>query len=660
MKLKLIATVLFMFVWFQSMVSQQTPVLRDEQMKEDSASVNKLISKSNQYRATASFDSATQTALKASELAEKIDYLPGKAIALKTAGLATYSIGNYLETLDFWTQSLAIFQKLNDSLGIANLLNNIGALYSLQGEFPKALEYSLESLKISERIKNTLRIYSALNTIATVYYAKKSTWDTAMSYLQRALQLSEELGDSTASGIFSENIAEIYFSNGDDAKAQEFYQKSIDIGNLNNSPYAYNGIGKIYLRKGNISEALNYHKKALQIANSLDSKEHIVGSRKGLAYVYLKQQDFNSAIEQFKQAQQLAEEGSMKPELKELYEQIAKAYESQGDFKNAYSYFVKMDDVKDSLLNEASDKRIGLLQADYNLAKKQNEVIILSKDKDLQEIKIKRQRLAKNAFMIGLFLAFVIALLIYRGYRNKVKTHKILDKQKNQIEELLLNILPSQVANELQTTGHATPRHYESVSVMFTDFKGFTIIADKMSPKELVKELDDCFIAFDAIIGKYKLEKIKTIGDSYMCAGGIPTPEADHVLRMVKAGLDIQNYVSEYNEKRKERGLEPWDVRIGIHVGPVVAGVVGQRKYAYDIWGSTVNIASRMESNGEPGRVNISAATYELIKDYYVCSYRGKIYAKNVGDIDMYFIDHEYNIPINLKVVGEEQEELND
>ena len=170
-----------------------------------------------------------------------------------------------------------------------------------------------------------------------------------------------------------------------------------------------------------------------------------------------------------------------------------------------------------------------------------------------------------------------------------------------------------------------------------------------------MKRQRDCFIAFDGIIEKYNLEKIKTIGDSYMCAGGIPTPDETHVLKMVKAGLEIQQYVASYNERREENGLEPWLVRIGIHVGPVVAGVVGKKKYAYDIWGSTVNIASRMESNGEPGKVNISSATYELIKDYYECSYRGKISAKNIGEIDMYFIEHEHTIPKTL-LLNENQE----
>lgn len=197
------------------------------------------------------------------------------------------------------------------------------------------------------------------------------------------------------------------------------------------------------------------------------------------------------------------------------------------------------------------------------------------------------------------------------------------------------------MAKELQISGKATPRDYESVSVLFTDFKGFTKIAEGLTPNELVTELNTFFQAFDSIVEKHELEKIKTIGDAYMCAGGIPTATNDHFIKTVKAGLEMQEFMFNTNEKRKEQGLVPWELRVGIHTGPVVAGVVGKKKYAYDIWGNTVNIASRMESNGETGKVNISSATYQLIKDNYSCHHRGKISAKNVGEIDMYFIENE-------------------
>jgi class 3 adenylate cyclase/integral membrane sensor domain MASE1 len=220
-----------------------------------------------------------------------------------------------------------------------------------------------------------------------------------------------------------------------------------------------------------------------------------------------------------------------------------------------------------------------------------------------------------------------------------------LDRQNGEIEQLIRNILPAEVAKELQANGKAVPRSYDRVSVLFTDFKGFSALAAKMTAEEVVEELSTCFRGFDGIIEKHRLEKIKTIGDSYMCAGGVPVADADHPLRIIRAGLEILDFMNNHNGDRATRDLEPMEIRIGVNVGPVVAGVLGTRKYAYDIWGSTVNIASRMESNGTPGVVNISAATYELVKEKYICRYRGKVYAKNVGDVDMYFVEHEITVP---------------
>jgi adenylate cyclase len=266
---------------------------------------------------------------------------------------------------------------------------------------------------------------------------------------------------------------------------------------------------------------------------------------------------------------------------------------------------------------------------------------LLKKDQVLQELALNRQKFFKKALIVGLSLVLIIVLILYRNYLSKIKVNKILDSQKEKIETLLLNILPLEVAQELQKNGNATPRYYDCASVLFTDFKGFTQLAEDLSPQEVVTELNDCFIAFDDIIEKHNLEKIKTIGDSYMCAGGIPTKDDSHVINIVKASIEIQQYITSRNKKRSEINREPWIVRIGINTGPLVAGVVGRKKYAYDVWGSTVNIASRMESNGEPGRVNISAATYQLIKHKYSCTHRGKIFAKNIGEIDMYFVDDE-------------------
>jgi class 3 adenylate cyclase len=218
------------------------------------------------------------------------------------------------------------------------------------------------------------------------------------------------------------------------------------------------------------------------------------------------------------------------------------------------------------------------------------------------------------------------------------RTAEVL-KEKKKSDELLLNILPEEVADELKETGSAKAKHFEMVTVMFTDFQGFTLIGEQLSPEKLVAEINHCFIAYDNIIHKYEIEKIKTIGDAYLAVCGLPQQDAAHAEKVVKACLDIIKFMNEYRLERMKNNLPYFDVRIGINSGPVVAGIVGVKKFAYDIWGDTVNTAARMEEHSLPGRINISGTTYALVKDRFTCQYRGKISAKNKGEIDMYFVE---------------------
>lgn len=224
--------------------------------------------------------------------------------------------------------------------------------------------------------------------------------------------------------------------------------------------------------------------------------------------------------------------------------------------------------------------------------------------------------------------------------RNKVLREMVqqrtqeLEKEKNKSDKLLHNILPSSLVEELKMHGKVKPREFKNISIMFTDFKAFTYTTSVLPAEELVAELNDIFSKFDMIIDKYGLEKLKTIGDSYMAACGIPTEVKDHAVKIVYAALDFQKIIKERNKKAPIK----WEMRLGIHSGSVVAGVVGSKKFTYDIWGDTVNIASRMESSGEPGEINISGYTYMLVRDYFDCEYRGKIKAKGKGSIDMYFV----------------------
>jgi class 3 adenylate cyclase len=220
----------------------------------------------------------------------------------------------------------------------------------------------------------------------------------------------------------------------------------------------------------------------------------------------------------------------------------------------------------------------------------------------------------------------------------------VIRKQKDEVENLLLNILPAEVAEELKVKGSAEAQQFDEVTVLFTDFKGFTQLSEKMSPKELVFVINEYFSAFDHIMVKYGVEKIKTIGDAYMAVGGLPITTSTHATDVISAAIEIQQFMAEQKSRKEAQGELFFDIRIGVHTGPVVAGIVGVKKFAYDIWGDTVNTASRMESNGEVGKINISQNTYTLVKDKFNCVERGKIQVKGKGEVDMYFVDRLISI----------------
>lgn len=249
---------------------------------------------------------------------------------------------------------------------------------------------------------------------------------------------------------------------------------------------------------------------------------------------------------------------------------------------------------------------------------------------------------------VGLVFLTLLALLSWGRYRASRRAKKeleyknqLIEEERERSDELLLNILPAEIATELKQNGKAAARQFPEVSVLFSDFKNFTLIAEQLSPEELVDELDRCFKAFDFIISQYpEIEKIKTVGDAYLAASGL-TDKKTLPTNLIRAALEMQEFLNEHKEERLRLGKPYFEARIGIHTGPVVAGVVGVNKFAYDIWGDTVNTASRVENQSRPGKVNISESTYRLVKYQFECSYRGKVEVKNKGLLDMYFVERE-------------------
>jgi len=522
----------------------------------------------------------------------------------------------------------------------------------------------LKALTIAEELKDTLRIATVLTNIGSIY--ENDNYAQALKYNIRALSLGEAINDYELIGNVAVNIGHIYVVQNDIDSALFMYGKSeAALRKLPGSQYlpaTLASIGKAYSLKNEFRSAIRYNQEAITLGEKLASPVILTMATTYLADTYRMSKDYKQAINTYLRAEKIGKEVGATFELKGVYKGLAEAYENLGDYKSAYKSHVALAETEAKLYTEDTSKKINKLQFEFDLEKKESEIALLTKDKALKELELEKETLTKNALLAGVAFLALLAFFLYTNYKQKDKTSKMLARQNNEImlqkeeiesqrddiegqkkeiEGLMLNILPVEVAQELRKTGKATPRYYESVTVLFTDFKEFTRIAETLSAQDLVADLNQCFIAFDKIIDEFGLEKIKTIGDAYMCACGIPSEVEDHPQRTVRAALAIQKYIDDENASRKERGAAIWELRIGIHTGPVIAGVVGKKKFAYDIWGNAVNLASRLETNGKEGKVNISETTYDLVKESFECVYRGKIYAKNIGDVSMYFVEKE-------------------
>ncbi len=329
-------------------------------------------------------------------------------------------------------------------------------------------------------------------------------------------------------------------------------------------------------------------------------------------------------------------------EIKELDIQLAKATGgSAEEMQQVREELQRRQEELDELNKKKRRSERKLKEQVKDINEKLGDAEILA-----EEATVKANRFQQGILYGGAAALFVLGVLYLayaaqkRGRRKLAEKNEIIKQEQENSERLLLNILPANIAEELKVSGTAKAREHKNVSVLFSDFKNFTKLSESLSPDQLVKELDYCFKGFDHIIEGYpSIEKIKTIGDAYMCCSGLSGKDSSATKDMVNAAMEMQEFLFDYKSDRQSRGLPFFEARIGIHTGDVVAGVVGKSKFAYDIWGDTVNIASRMESNGGVGKVNISADTYDEVRYQFNCDPRGKINVKNKGLIEMYFVN---------------------
>ncbi len=516
------------------------------------------------------------------------DYL--KADALQLLADYYWTKKDYTPALEDYINAYNLYSKYDttDFPQKSDYVTDYGGKYYYFGDYSTAKKYFLEALQAMRAEKISI---SRINTVA-LCSDFLGQHDSAALYFNRAMDVALKQNDETWVGILSGNIADIYYKRKEFDKAKELLEKSVELcfkyKVLQNAVYSLSSLGDIYLVKGD-------KKKALEL--ELEAYDIIKKKNKWNSYVVVKR----------------------------VYPLIAKAYAANGNTALAYTFLDSASAAKDSVAAERSLLYVSGAQHKAEVEKHLTEMME-------KESALKRQTVIRNSFIGGFAIVALFSVVVFRQ-------KKRITAEKRRSDELLLNILPEETAEELKDKGSAEAKSYDLVTVMFTDFKDFTQASERMEAKELVKEINHCYSEFDKIIESHNIEKIKTIGDSYMCAGGLPVVNKTNAVDVVKAAIEIQKFMHRHKEEREKSNLSFFQIRIGIHTGSVVAGIVGIRKFAYDIWGDTVNIASRMESSGEAGKINISGSTYALIKDKFTCVHRGKIEAKNKGQIEMYFVE---------------------
>jgi class 3 adenylate cyclase len=514
--------------------------------------------------------------------------------------------------------------------------------------------------------------------------------DSVLPMLHRALKLFEKLGIThDGLSITCEYLGGIYWDIQDTTQSIHYHKRSLEYaeGNKWLRHIMLANIALYYTRTKNYGQARRYTEMALE-----EGRKHDRGQ--GVSYTNLLkidhssgagaqvlETDFNNAIAEaqkwkdqnamvyaqvtytgillkrgdLKKAERLLNETQktlddctecLGYEVTHFYSGY-KLYDTLGNAPKALQFLERFVDANREWDELQTKRNVRLAHATHEFDKRQEETRLKQEQEmAFAEEKLNAQRRQKSIFLGVSILFALMSLFILRNLWKERKAKKLIFDQKLLIEaeharseNLLLNILPAEVAEELKTKGEADARSIDEVTVLFTDFKGFTAMSEQLTAKELVKDIHECFSAFDEIIERHGIEKIKTIGDAYMAAGGLPVANTTHALDVVSAAFEMRDFIEDGKAQKAALGKPFFEIRIGIHTGPVVAGIVGIKKFQYDIWGDTVNTASRMESSGEAGRINVSETTFELVKDHCVTEYRGEIEAKGKGRLRMYFVE---------------------
>lgn len=525
--------------------------------------------------------------------AQAHNYRYGMANANKLLAIACEYISDYPKCLQYNLDALALYKELKQPGNQIDVMLAVSRVYDATGDHEGEKRYIGEAWSVAQQNKSIPKVRkmqpSILDYLATVY-KQEGRYDTSIRLYEDAIAMAKQENDLFEQMSSLCNLAIAYKSNKNFTRSMDAYHEVLSLMDTAKDVFYYavvlDNMGILYYEMGDMARA----EQTMLHALSLHTNDPSL--------------------------------------LRDAYETLTKVYTKEKRYAEALGYMTKLSAVKDSVLNREKAQAIAQWQTKFDTETKDKQIADQKK-----ELEYNRKITLSLILSTALFL--LLGLIIYRNYKVQKKYNAIITREKQRSEDLLLNILPEEVAEELKDTGSTPARHFDNVTVLFTDFVNFTRASERMNPQQLINELHYCFKAFDDIVDKYNIEKIKTIGDSYLAVSGLPVSDPHHAENIIKAALEINEFV---RRRREQLGDATFEVRIGVHSGSVVAGIVGVKKFSYDIWGDTVNTAARMEQTSEAGKINISQNTYELVKDKFHCTYRGEVEAKNKGLLKMYFV----------------------
>ncbi|MBL8005077.1 MAG: tetratricopeptide repeat protein [Candidatus Kapabacteria bacterium] len=602
-------------------------------------------------------------------------------------GIVYWNLSDYPKALEYLSKSLLISEEIENKRGIASVLGNIGLVYSDLSDYPKALEYYSKALLILEEIGNKVGIASNLGNIGNVYNYL-SDYPKALEYYSKALHIGEEIGSKYGNAANLGNIGLVYSDLSDYPKALEYYSKALlifeEIGNKLGIVSNLVSIGNVYSNLSDYPKALEYYSKALPIFEEIGNKVGIATNLMNIGIVYWNLSDYPKALEYYTKALHINEEIGNKVGIAINLGNIGIVYKSLSDYPKAIEYYSKAFHINEEIGNKvgiASNLgNIGSVYATkestyYDVKKAEvylQKSLVLAEEIGAKVVRkeayeqLHKLRLNEEHYKEALeFQTKSIALEKeiqsieakkqadrFDNERKTAEREKQIAVERARYEEresILRNILPDSVTDRLVKGENPIADHFETASVLFMDLVGFTSLASIAPPKQIVYLLDAIFQKADEVVETFGLEKIKTIGDGYLAVGNVTTPLENHQKATAQAALQllitmrdfVVNIPSDLGDTNWIKDMNDIEIRIGIHTGEVVAGIIGKNKYTYDLWGDAVNVASRMESNSEAGRIHISEQFAKSIESYPEFSLipRGEISIKGKGTMNTFWLE---------------------